>query len=126
MKRARRGHVMVEALASAAILFWAMSGLVAGLVAGAKLLGTASADRVATDVVSGEVERLKALPITDPAWAAGVADAGVGVGGHPSWVMVRVVTNDVDTDAGVVPLTYRHAVVTLTYGASAYSEEAFK
>jgi len=124
VKRARRGHVLVEALVSAAILFWAMSGLVAGLVAGAKLLGTASVDRAATDVVSGEVERLRALPITDPVWAAGASDAGVV--GHPSWTLVRVVTNDVDVDAGVVPLTYRHAVVTVTYGASAYSEEAFK
>jgi hypothetical protein len=124
VKRAR-GHVLVEAMASGAILFWAMSGLLAGLLAGAKLLSTASADRVATDVVSAEVERLRALPVSDPAWAAGAADAGIA--GHPGWVLVRVVTNDVDTDAGVAgPLTYRHAVVTLTYGASAYSEEALK
>jgi hypothetical protein len=124
VKRAR-GHVLVEAMASAAILFWAMSGLVAGLVAGAKLLGTASADRVATDVVSGQVERLRALPVTDPAWAAGATDAGVP--GRPSWTLITVVTDDVDVDAGVaIPLTYKHAVVTLTYGASAYSAEAFK
>ncbi|HYV44880.1 MAG TPA: hypothetical protein VFA20_08465 [Myxococcaceae bacterium] len=124
MKKRARGHVLVEAMASAAILFWAMSGLVAGLVAGSKLLGTASADRAATDLVSGEVERLRALPTSDPAWAVGAVDAGVV--GHPSWTFIRVVTNDLDTDAGSVPLTYRHAVVVVTYGASTYSEEAFK
>ena len=122
--RRRRGHVLVEAMASAAILFWAMSGLVAGLVAGAKLLGTASADRAATDAVAGQVERLRALPTGNPAWTAGASDAGVS--GHPSWTLVTVVSDDVDTDAGAATLAYKHAVVTVTYGASTYSEQAFK
>jgi hypothetical protein len=119
------GHVLVEALVSGAILFWALTGIAAGLVAGAKALGTASADRAATDLVSAEVERLRALPVSNPAWAAGASDAGVV--GHANWTLIRVVTDDVDADAGVAtPLTYKHAVVTVTYGPRAYSEEAFK
>lgn len=122
----RRGHVLVEAMVSAAILFWALSGIAAGLVAGTRMLGTASVDRAATDVVSGELERLRALPVNNAAWTAGASDAGVA--GHPTWTLVKVVTDDVDVDGGfAVPLTYKHAVVTLIYrGGSTYSEEAFK
>ncbi len=125
MSARRRGHVLVEAMVSAAILVWALSGLAAGLVAGSKLLGTASVERAATDVVTAEVERLRALPAGNAAWAAGATDAGVP--GHPTWLLVKVVTDDVDADAGLAaPLAYKHAVVTLTYGGTAYSEEAFK
>ena len=120
-----RGHVLVEAMVSAAILFWALSGIAAGLVAGTRLLGTAAVDRAATDVVAGEVERLRALPVNNAAWAAGASDAGVP--GRPTWTLVTVVTDDVDTDGGfAAPLTYKHAVVTVTYRGATYSQEAFK
>ncbi|HEY8206039.1 MAG TPA: hypothetical protein VIG99_01070 [Myxococcaceae bacterium] len=120
-----RGHVLVEAMISAAIVAWALAGIAAGLVAGTKLLGTASVDRAATDVVTAQVERLRALPINNAAWAAGASDAGVL--GHPTWTLVTVVTDDVDLDGGTAaPLTYKHATVILTYGASTWSAEAFK
>jgi hypothetical protein len=120
-----RGHVLVEAMISAAIVAWALAGIGAGLVAGTKLLGTASVDRAATDAVTSQVERLRALPVINAAWAAGASDAGVI--GHPTWTLVTVVTDDVDADGGTaIPLTYKHATVTVFYGASTWSAEAFK
>jgi hypothetical protein len=117
--------VLVEAMASGAILLWALGGLVAGLLAGSQLIGKAAKDRAATDVVAGQVERLRALPLGNPAWAAGVSDAGVP--GHPSWTLLTVVVDEVDTDGGLpTPLTYKHAVVTVSYGASTYTQEAYK
>lgn len=123
-RRHRRGHVLVEAMASGAILFWALGGLVAGLVAGSRLLGTAAADRAATDVVASQVERLRALPVSNAAWAAGTT--AVAVAGHPTWTLTTTVADVVDNDAGPVPLTYKQAVVTVTYGASTYTQEAYK
>jgi len=122
---ARRGHVLVEAMASGAILFWALGGLAAGLLAGSKLIGTAAADRAATNAVAGQVERLRSLPVSHPAWAAGTTDAGVP--GHPTWNLFTTVVDELDVDAGVpLPLTYKHAVITITYGTSTYSTEAYK
>ncbi|HVE87321.1 MAG TPA: hypothetical protein VND93_30905 [Myxococcales bacterium] len=123
-RRAAGGHVLVEALASAAILIWAMSGLAAGLIAGSRLMGTAQADRAATDAVTAQVERLRALPTTNAAWAAGTTNAPVA--GHPTWVLTTVVVDQVDASAGPVPLNYKHATVSITYGASTHVQEAFK
>jgi hypothetical protein len=124
-RRGARGHVLVEAMASSAILLWALAGLVAGLLAGAKLLGTASRDRVATEVVAGQVERLRAMPVNSSAWVAGTSDAGVA--GHPTWDVVTVVVDELDADAGTAaPLSYKRAVVTISYGGSTYSEEIYK
>lgn len=124
MSANRRGHILVEAMVSGAILLWALAGLTAGLLAGAKLLGTATRDHAATDVVVGEVERLRALPATSGAWVAGTTDASVP--GHPSWELVTEVYDHWDTDAGTLVPRYKRAVVTVNYGASTYSEEIYK
>ncbi|HZN93844.1 MAG TPA: hypothetical protein VFB81_14130 [Myxococcales bacterium] len=122
---ARRGHVLVEAMASAAILFWALSGLTAGLLAGSKLIGTAAADHAATDAVAGQVERMRSLPVSHPAWAAGIT--ALGVPGHPTWSLVTTVVDEVDINAGLPPpLTYKHAVISITYGTSTHFAEVYK
>ena len=124
-RRAASGHVLVEAMASGAILLWALAGLVAGLLAGARLLSTAAADRAATDVVTAQVERLRSLAPASTAWAAGSTDAGVP--GHPGWDLRTTVVDVLDVDAGVpVPLGYKRAVVTVSYGAATFTQEVYR
>lgn len=124
MKRTT-GHVMVEAMISGAVFLWALAGVAAALIAGARLVGDAMADEDATELVVAEVERLRSLPVGHPAWTAGVTDAGVA--GHLGWQVVWQVSDVTDLDAGVVgPLSYKRAVVTVTYRNRAYAAETFK
>jgi Tfp pilus assembly protein PilV len=123
--RARRGHVLVEAMVSGAVFLWALGGVAAALIAGARLVGDAMADEDATELVVSEVERLRSLSAAHPAWAVGVTDAGVT--GHPGWQVEWQVSDVTDVDAGPAgPLTYKRAVVTVTYRGRAYRAETFK
>ena len=124
-RRISSGHILVEAMASGAILLWALAGVVAGLLGGARLLGTAAADRDATDAVTAQVERLRALPTSNAAWAPGATDAGVA--GHPTWELQTTVIDVVDADTGLpVPLGYKRAVVTVIYRSKSYTQEGYR
>ena len=124
-RRLSSGHILMEAMVSGAILLWALAGVVAALLAGARLLGTATMDRAATDAVTAQVERLRALPSSNAAWAAGITNGPVA--GHPGWVLQTTVTDVVDVNTGLpVPLGYKRAEVTVTYGPKFYTEEVYR
>jgi hypothetical protein len=119
------GHVLVEAMVSGAVFLWALGGLAAALIAGARLVGDAMADEDATELVAAEVERLRSLPVTHPAWSAGASDAGVA--GHPGWEVIWQVSDVTDLDAGTAgPLSYKHAVITMRYRNRVYRAETFR
>jgi type II secretory pathway pseudopilin PulG len=135
MKRARRGYVLVEALAAGAVLGLAIAGLLSGLSQAGGHVGRAQADREASHRAQAEVERLRGLPLTDAAWTVGPAVACPATTpplptGWSCTVGVTAVNDAAvsipGTPAISYPLTYRRARVTLSYRGRQWSLDVIR
>jgi hypothetical protein len=134
MKRAhRRGYVLVEAMGAGAVLGLAVTGLLAGLSYAGGHVGRANADRLASHRAQHELERLRNLPTTDPAWTVTPPTACPPPALAPGWTCSIQITQVADGAVSLpapaslsYPLTYRRARVTLGYRGRQWSLDLFR
>lgn len=130
MRRARRGYVLVEALAAGAVLALAVAGLLTGLSQAGGHVGRAQADRYAAHRAQQELERLRTLPGSAPEWLVGTPPTPTPCPDPPlpeGWTCTVLVTQVADSDVGFpASITYRRARVTLGYRGREWSLDALR
>jgi len=110
--KAPRGHLLLEALAAGALVLLAITAVASGVVQAARDGAIAREDQAAWRLAANELERLRALPLGAPAWAAGVTGP-VAPPGHPDWSLT-VTVSDV-ADPSLAGVSHKRAQVNVTW-----------
>jgi Tfp pilus assembly protein PilV len=118
----------MEAMVSGAVLLIALASVLGAIAAAQRSLGVAEADQHAWQLLRERYELQRAARLTDSDWAVGTR-----TGTHPlpteqtPWTWSVVVSQVSDAAvSGVGPLSYRQAVVSLTYRGRTISLEAVR
>lgn len=115
MRRATRGHLLLEALAGGAIVLLVLAGLASSEIATRRVLDRGIDDVELARAATERLEFLRAQPLTSTAWTAPTAGA---VPGRPGWTWS--ITPEAFVDTGVSGLaaapSLRRARVTITAG----------
>lgn len=108
-RRARRGHLLLEALVASAVFLTAIGGLAGGLIAASKQIGIASLDQQALMIARGELDSLQGERISSARWNVGSTGPSA-VAGAPGFTLTTTVSAVAET-TGPVSISYRRAVV---------------
>lgn len=118
-RRMTRGHLLLEAVAGGVVLLLAIAAISTALSASSTSMSRANINQQAEQEALAKIEALRAAPLTSTAWAVGTTSGNL-TGAHANWTWQIQITPISDAlDAGINPptLTYRKAVVTITYGS---------
>jgi len=118
----RRGHLMMEAMVGGTVVLMAVGGISSALLAGSAQVSRATRDQQAQQEALERLEWLRIQPVTAPIWQVAMPAASGAVPNHPTWTWQIVITPIVDAQVGgpvTLPLNYRKATVTITYGTAA-------
>jgi Tfp pilus assembly protein PilV len=130
--RGERGYALIEAMLGGAVLMIALGSVLGGLVQANGHVARATADQNLTQYLVDQTERLRALPVSDPLWAAPALGKPCIVMGLPAtWTCKVDVYDDTDTDMGGATgpagsVRYKRAVVTVTSRTSSLSLSVLK
>lgn len=122
MRRLRRGHLLVEAMAASAIALLVGAIMLSGLAQSSQQISVAVADQKAAYLGVARLEQLRASPLTSAAWTVGTTTTTP----EPGYSVTTVVSAVSDAVAGAGTLSYRRAQVTVAYkGTRQYQVETF-
>lgn len=112
-KRARAGHLLLEALTGGSIILLVLAGLASSEIASRRILDRGIDDVELARAATERLELLRAEPPTSPAW---MAPSSGPVPGRPGWTWS--IAPDVFVDVAVsglsAPPSMRRARVTVT------------
>ncbi len=116
-RRARAGHLLVEALAGGAILSLALASLASGEIASRQQLLRGIEELEMERAAAERLETLYAQPSDAPAW---LAPSSGPVPGHPdwTWTLTPTLIEDGNLRGATTLLRYRRATVTITASES--------
>lgn len=130
--RSDRGHLLVDALVAAAVLLIGLASVLGAAASHQHDLAAAGADQHAWQLLHERYELQRAAPLTSADWAvtavAGPRTGTYAVAGEPDWTWTVAVSQvtDANLSGPYQPLSYRLAVVSLTYRGRTISLEATK
>lgn len=128
VRRAPRGHLLVEAMVSGTVFLVAVSSLLGAIGAAQQRMADAALDQRAWHELRQRYEVQRAASKASADWALGTRTGTVSTALDPvPWTWTVVVSQEADAAvAGGGPLAYRKAVVGLSYRGKAIRLEALK
>lgn len=127
-RRSERGYVLAEALVGGAVLMLALVSVLSGLSQANGHVARAVSDQGLMQALTDQTERLRALPISDTRWDAGLAKPCLPSSLPPELTCRLDIYAETDNAFGgaAVPVPYRRAVVTLRSANAVHSLAVLK
>ncbi len=123
-----RGHLLLEAMLAGTVLLIALASLLGAMTSIRRGVGSAEVDQRAWQLLRERYEIQRAARLSDPDWAIGLRTGAYAFPDEPApWTWTVAVSQVSDgAVARVGPLSYRLAVVSLSYRGRTIRLEALR